>query len=506
MKFNKKSTGQTLLNHEGEKTYQLSPEMELYTAAVTTSLAPSFYETGNERLTRIQTLVAQCDPYFVAKLAIYTRQTMYLRSVPLVLVIELARHHKGDNLVSSTLSTIIQRADEITEALACYQTLNPRPGIKKVKQLSKQVQKGIAAAFLKFDEYQFAKYNRNTEITLKDALFITHPKAETPEQQQLFDKIVNDDLAVPMTWEVALSQLGQTSFENKEAKAAAVKAQWTALIDSKKLGYMALMRNLRNILQAGVDTVHIEKVASYLSSPEAVRHSKQLPFRFLTAYRSLSEIRSKHANILRKALEQAARHSTANIPGFTPATRLLIASDVSGSMYQKISPKSSIMLYDIGLVLAMLLQHSTDTMISGIFGDDWLPYSLPGENVLESVAELRKIVGKVGYSTNGYKVINYLNQQQISLDKVLIFTDMQMWNSGKGEQSIAHEWKEYKRNTAPAAKLYLFDLSGYGQAPLQVEQDDCFLIAGWSDKVFNILQAIDSGGDALEEINRVALP
>lgn len=506
MKFNQKPETSTLRNYEGEKAYALSNELELYTATVTASLEPTFYESANKRLARIQSLVAQCDPRFVAKLAIYTRQTMYLRSIPLVLVIELARHHKGDNLVSSTLNTIIQRADEITEALACYQTLNQREGIKKLNRLSKQVQKGIANAFPKFDEYQFAKYNRKTEVTLKDALFIAHPKTDDPKQQLLFDKIVNDDLAIPATWEVALSQLGQESFENEDVKQAAVKAKWSDLITSKKLGYMALMRNLRNILQADVDIQTIEQVTNYLSNSKAVNHSKQLPFRFLAAYQSLSEIKSHQATLLREALEQAVKHSAGNIPGFTPDTRLLIACDVSGSMYQTISPKSSIMLYDIGLMLAMLLQQRTDTLITGIFGNDWLPYSFPTDNILDNVAYLKKIEGKVGYSTNGYKVIAYLNQQNIVLDKVLIFTDMQMWNSGKRKESIATEWKHYKKHIAPSAKLYLFDLAGYGQSPLSLQNNDVFLIAGWSDKIFNILQAIENGEESLAEIKQISLP
>src|SRR5690606_31659009 len=120
----------------------------------------------------------------------------------------------GDDLVSKTIYNIIQRADEITEVLAYYQMANKRQETKKLNKLSKQVQKGIAMSFSKFDEYQFAKYNRNTEVSLRDALFLSHPKAHSEEEQSLFSKIVNQTLSVPFTWEVELSKLGQQKFNS----------------------------------------------------------------------------------------------------------------------------------------------------------------------------------------------------------------------------------------------------------------------------------------------------
>lgn len=101
----------------------------------------------------------------------------------------------------------MNRADEITELLACYELLNEREGTKKLNRLSKQLQKGLALAFNRFDEYQFAKYNRNTGVKLRDALFLVHPKAKDEGQQALFDKIVQNTLQTPYTWETELSAL-----------------------------------------------------------------------------------------------------------------------------------------------------------------------------------------------------------------------------------------------------------------------------------------------------------
>ncbi|MFN8349505.1 MAG: TROVE domain-containing protein [Spirosomataceae bacterium] len=509
MKFNfyHRKNAETL-NHEGAKAFRLTPEMELYSAVATTMLSDISYEKADDRLVRIKALVAKVNPAFAAKLAVYVREQMYLRTAPLVLVNELAKIHNGDDLVSKTVTKVVQRPDEITELLAYYQVHNQRQGTKKLNRLSKQVQKGLASAFNKFDEYQFAKYDRAAQVKLRDALFLVHPKAKNEAQQTLFNKIVNDRLDVPYTWETELSSLGQTQFATVALKAAAQKAKWEELIDSGKIGYMATLRNLRNMLEANVSAAHIEKVCAYLSNEKAVQKAKQLPFRFLAAYRELKELPSGYVPMLLDALEAALKASAVNLRGFDSATRVVIACDVSGSMQKAVSVKSKVMLYDIGLLMGMLLQSKCKNVISGMFGDTWKTVALPGRAILANVDAFYRREGEVGYATNGYKVLQDLIARRYIADKIMLFTDTQLWDSTSHQQSKANtlntQWKIYKQ-IAPDAKLYLFDLAGYGQAPLRVETNDVFLIAGWSDKIFDVLQALEDGHNALEKVMKIDL-
>ncbi|WCT13507.1 TROVE domain-containing protein [Mucilaginibacter jinjuensis] len=520
-KFNKTTT----VNHAGEKAFTLSAEMELYTAVVTWSLNDSFYEKDEKRMERLRTLIAKCSPIFVGKLAVYARTKMYLRSAPLVLVTELAKLHSGDDLVARVTDGVIGRADEITELLACYQMLNQRTGTKKLNRLSKQLQKGLSTAFNRFDEYQFAKYNRDGAIKLRDALFLVHPKAKDELQQVLFNKIVNGDLQTPYTWETELSALGQLNFDSNEAKALAFRAKWEELIDGGKLGYMALLRNLRNIQEAGVSYAHFQKVCGRLADANEVAKAKQFPFRYLAAYRELivagtdsplkgltqklSALLSGnkgYTGALLDALEQAVQASAANIKGFDYNTRVLLACDVSGSMQTPVSAKSKVLLYDVGLMLAMLLQSRCKNVEVGMFGDRWKTITVPRNNILGNVQEFYRREGEVGYSTNGYLVIKDLLQRRVKMDKVMLFTDCQLWNSTDTSGEHIHAlWVQYKTQVAPNAKLYLFDLKGYGQAPLQLLHNNVYLIAGWSDKVFEVLAALENGGSALDAINNIPL-
>ena len=107
----------------GEPVKRLSTEWHLYVSTVTASLSDKYYETSSERMEELQRLIAQSDPQFVARLAIYTRERMNFRSISLVLAVELAKVHSGDALVGKMTSRIIARADEITELLAYVEFL-----------------------------------------------------------------------------------------------------------------------------------------------------------------------------------------------------------------------------------------------------------------------------------------------------------------------------------------------------------------------------------------------
>jgi hypothetical protein len=542
MKFNQVSKGKNqVVNHGNAPAYGLSPEWHLYTSVVTSMLSDKYYETSSGRLETLRDLIQKVDPLFVARLAIYARERMNLRSIPLVLAVELAKVHSGDSLIRKMTERIILRADEITELLAYYQMANDRKETKKLNRLSKQLQAGLQHAFNHFDEYQFAKYNRDTEIELRDALFLVHPKAKNDEQQLIFDKIVENKLQTPYTWETELSALGKNKFESEEAKNEALARKWEELIDSGKVGYMALLRNLRNILEADVSARHIQRVCEIISDKENVLRSKQLPFRFLAAYRELipvykeknplediveivtkdnsdsndillvyrvlspifSDNETPIKNVL-NALEYAVKVAAGNIACFDESTKVLIACDVSDSMQKTVSPKSKIMNYDIGLMLGMLLKSRCKNAESGIFGDIWKIVDLPDNSVLSNVDAFYGREGEVGYSTNGHLVIEDLIFRGKTVDKIMIFTDCQLWDSTGMNTQMKDVWKKYK-SIAPEAKLYLFDLAGYGQTPLDITNNDVYLIAGWSDKIFDMLQAIDNGSDALKEIKAIKI-
>lgn len=570
-------------NHERAKAWKLSPEMALYTRVCTSILQDQFYSSAENELQRTRDLLKQVDPMFVAQLAVYARENMYLRSIPLVLAVELAKIHKGDDLVRRMVRRVIARADELTEVLSYYVVANARERnpkitegqIKQLHKLSKQLAKGIADAFNKFDAYQLKKYiGEKNDIKMKDVIRLVHPAPKDKEQSEIFRKILAGELETVDTWEAGAANVGQKvaaraaemnlNDAQKEAlKAQEMKALWESKIDTRgkgELGYMAMLRNLMNFLKYGVSTNHLAMVCKRLSDPNEVARSKQLPFRFLTAYRMLMgeakvdwykrRMRGRqraHGNIqyhgdlnldqghgvndprigmLLDALEEAALHACKNVPAFDYDSAVLIAADTSGSMQSPISVnrdargrvinESLLQNYDIGLMLAMMLQHKCKVVTAGMFGDVFAIYNFPKNQILRNANAMHSLEGEVGYSTNGYLVIDAAIKAaeagKVLYDKIFIFSDGQFWNSKPGyEYNDRGDWenadKSWKRFKAinPNAKLYVFDLAGYGTTPVNMNDGDVFFISGWSDRIFEMLEAIENGGDALEVIKSIKL-
>jgi len=490
MRFAQKAVDKTATtNYEDAPAFSLSPKLALYSAVCTASLEPKFYTSQGPE--EIENLCENVPDEFIAKLAIYAREQMYLRSVPIVLAVTLAK--QGSKFTATVAERIIQRADELVEIMSYYAQSNGRNDLKK---LSKGLKLGVSRAFNKFDEYQFAKYNRDTEIKLRDVMFVTHPKPK-PGQKRLFKKIADDTLEIPYTWETQLSKGGDK------------KKTWEELIKSKKLGYMALLRNLRNMLQADISDKAWDMALSYLMDPEAIKKSKQLPFRFFSAYKEISETAEFGSQKVLEALDAAMIASVENLKGFDSNTRALIACDTSGSMNTSLSERSKIQYVDIGLVLGMMLHFKCKKVLTGIFGEDWAVFNTPKDNILQNTDKFSGLVGEVGHATNGWKILAWAIEERKVFDKFFFFTDCQWWDSlggHYGADAIVQEyWLQYKAEVNPDARAYYFDVAGYGDTPLRMTGGDVAFISGWSDKVFAVLDTIEQGGDALQLIDEIKL-
>lgn len=314
---------QNLFTHEGGRAKAISPELMLRRSVLACLLwEKQFYEDGVDIASRVQQLVPLVQAQHVADLAIEAREAMKLRHMPLFLVREMARVPYHRKLVAATLERVIQRADEPGEFLAIYWMDGKKP-------LSSQVKKGLARAFKKFDAYQLAKYDRASVVKLRDVMFMVHPKPGDDEQEATWKKLVDGTLESPDTWEVALSR-GDDKRES-----------WDRLLREKKLGALALLRNLRNMATAHVDESLV------LEALKNMHTERILPFRFVAA--------ARHAPQWESQIEQAMYRSLEGIEKLTGKTVLLV--DVSGSMDAMLSGKSQLVRMDAACGLAVLARE-----------------------------------------------------------------------------------------------------------------------------------------------------
>jgi 60 kDa SS-A/Ro ribonucleoprotein len=323
-----------VFTHEGAKARRFTPEKELKRALMNCLLwEDQFYEDGVAIADRIKTLVPKVEPAKVASLAIAAREEMKLRHAPLLVVREMARHEKHRMLVADTLARVIQRPDEMTELLAIYwaDALGPMQQRKR-QPVSAQVKKGLARALTKFDAYQLAKYDRDGAVRIRDVLFLVHAKPKDADQEKVWKQLVDGNLPAPDTWEVSLSA-GQDKRESFER-----------LIAQRKLGGLALLRNLRLMQQQGVERGVIA------GAIEAMRTDRVLPYRFITA--------ARYAPDFEPELESAMLKSVKGSERLKGRTRLLI--DVSGSMDAPLSGKSEMTRLEAACGLAILAREVCD--------------------------------------------------------------------------------------------------------------------------------------------------
>ena len=424
--------------HEGAVAQKVNPKLELRRTVLTCLLwEDTFYEKGGAIAARIAELVRQNKPEDVAALAREARDKMQLRHVPLFLVRELARRKGTGSLVADTLEHVIQRADELGEFVALYWKHKKQP-------LSAGVKRGLARAFTKFDAYQLAKYNRESVVKLRDVLFLCHAKPKNEEQATAWKKLVEGSLEAPDTWEVALSA--------RKGK----KETFERLLEEGKLGGMAVLRNLRLMIAAGVSQ---KLIRQRLDKGVA----RALPFRFVTA--------ARYAPKLEDALESAMLKGVAALPELVGSTGLLV--DVSGSMNTALAKNSETTRMDAAVGLAILLREKAEEFSIATFSDSCV--ELPPRRGFA----LRDAIVRSQANSGTYlkRSLTHLSNQRDwkNLDRLMVITDEQ------SHDGILPAWtaQAYVVNAAP----YKHGLS-YGNGWTHID--------GWSERIVDYIIAVEA--------------
>lgn len=507
-KFNQANTIKTL-NHSGHMAYAMSNKEQLMTAVLATMFGePKYYGSTANDIVALATKLCRNDAAFVSNLAIYVRREFNLRSVSHVLACVIAR--EASAFTRQTIRGIVIRPDDITEIMACYASMYGKPFPNAMKRQ-------IAEVIQNFDEYQLAKYNGgNKEFKLRDVLRITHPVPRNAEVETLFHKLLNDELETPYTWETELSAHGNT------------REVWDALIASGKVGYMALLRNLRSIIRCGAD---LEPVLAILTDPERVKQSRQLPFRFFSAYRTLEQDHLMTPEIHR-ALERAVYTAADNmeqIPG-----RTLIAVDVSGSMGARISEKSDVRCCDIAALMGALASRICEDATVCYFEAPKAAYRRHYAGYGISFPEKRY----ADSAECGYRIAHYGKYDSVldiacrsafagggtdlslpmrfaleddhakhlkPFDRVIYFSDTECNHSYRGLSATVQGLAEkYRRKYNKDFWVHGVDLQGYGTQQFCGKHFN--LIAGWSDRVLSFINLAEAGmGRLIQEIEAYSL-
>jgi 60 kDa SS-A/Ro ribonucleoprotein len=323
MRSNTKVKTKPVFTHNGAKAANISLERQLERSVMSCMLFEgTFYEDGKDVASRILDLANKVSAKKVAELAVKARSEGNLRHVPLILALALAKkRYEG---TADMIEQVIQRPDEMGELLALYWKED------KNQSITAQMKKGLARAFEKFNEYSLSKYRGlDREVSLRDVMFLVHPNPPTKELAKVYKKLANNTLEAAETW------------EKKASAGEDQKKVFTNLIKNEKLGALAMLRNLRNMKEAGVATSVIKKGLANMNI------ERVLPFRFITAARYAPEFEPELEEAMLKCLDLEEK--------LEGDTYFLV--DVSGSMTAKVSGKSEISRMDAACGIAMLLRE-----------------------------------------------------------------------------------------------------------------------------------------------------
>ena len=488
----------TTNNEGGEAFAPADPRLALYKRTINQLLEDSYYEDDEEHLAAIVRrfdAAADENPEFVLKLAAYARQELYLRDIPQVLLVLAANDDRfkddsDESLIREWAPETIQRMDETATALAVHDDLfsgtAPWP-----------LRRGIEDALVTMaDAYTLGKYELSRrEVTLRDVFNRVHPTPIDGEQEGLFERFMRGDLddypdveplPSPNTWETVISERGNT------------KDAWETLIESEEysLPIFASIRNLRNMLEAGVDE---ETIVDHLDL-EAVRHAPLYPFRYYQAYKALQQA-GIDAPEVERWLEQAIDISVENVPSGLGDT--FVGVDLSGSMDMALSENSMLRYKEIGSLFGAILAEEGARV--GGFGDDFGDVSTHVDTpVLQRQDAVLRIDEAVGNSTNGWKVLEYLHEEGIVVDRVVLFTDMQIWDSRWGvdddTKTVREAFEAYRDSVAPDASLYMIDLASYGDLVTPEGYEDVYNVSGWSE---NVLEFVEHAEEPLQVIDEI---
>lgn len=471
-RFNSKAKEKTATqNLAGGEAYSESAELELVSILLTSFVKDQFYRKADATLSNLQKLLNQVDLYFAAQAAVYARTKFGMRTISHVVAGELCRRVSGQPWMKKFLNAVVFRPDDILEITSYYDT-------KKNKE-THAMRKGLGAALTRFNEYQLAKYRgEGKAISLVDCVNIYHPR-NTPALK----KLIKGELRSTETWESKLSRSGKAETEEE---ALTLKAEaWTSLLTEQKLGYFALLRNLRNIMAQAPDALPL--ALEQLINPTAIKNSLVLPFRFTTAVDEVKKLKGPLARKTLEALALATELSLDNVPTFEGST--LIAIDESGSMSGK--------YFDIASLFGAALYKRSPNADIILFNEGARYLTLhSGDSLMTICAQLRNEFRSGG--TDFKPIFRLISKEQNRYERIIILSDMQGWI---GYQSPMAAYDHYCKALDIRPHVYSIDLAGYGT--LQFPENKVYCLAGFSEKIFDVMKLLEQDRHALiNEIKR----
>lgn len=480
--FNKvKVRGPQAVSYEGGAVYKKTPVDEWMNMLFSSFMEDRFYESAEDQQQRFEELTQKmADTYgyeFVAKAAFFARNELGMRSISQFVASWL--NDKSFENKRAFYRNFMHRPDDVAEIFAAIDQLNSKRSHALVR--------GAADYISSLSEHTLAKYKLNSRTyNMYDVINITHAHSHA------IDLYKAGELAAADTWEVNISAKSEKADRD---------AEWKRLVEEHKLGYMALIRNLNNIL----DNPEIDQnwirytLVPQLADRHSIRKSLMFPYRFYTAYKNLNI----HNPFVDTALGEAFMIAAVdNAPQLKNSSAIIL--DVSGSMENTISDRSNITLKEVGACFAIalwlanphcpIIKFGTQAKLINNFSQLENPFTL-----IERLCRN----DNCGYGTEIRPAFELLNRKIYAetYDRIFIISDMQVMDNHYYWYSRDNDAAKMYRKYFGTKLCYSFDLGNYYTQFLS-PYDHIKYVTALNDQVFKFIGLLESGINLVDYINQ----
>lgn len=529
----------TTRNYEGAPAFVRGDEEQLVRVLMTGNFEHTFYASDAELAGEAIGLFrhfAATDPHFLAQAIVYARAEGLIRIAPITALVVLSAADSADakELFRRIFSRVIQTPGDLQDVIALCRRSALRGMGKAVTRAANRWLAGIS-------QYHVVKYgSESQQISLRDIYRMTRPKL-TGEANVIARYVVKGEVAPELTQIAGYEEFKRTaralaagqgaggstlSDEERVAAEARVlaligeyrlpwevvagqvipaRAVWERLVYD--MPYMALLRNLNNMVKYGVtDSAEVlDYMTRTLADPQRVASGKQLPFRYFSALKAL-KAEGAVGTALREALSAALGLSFANMPEL--GRRVLVANDISGSMSTRPSPRSDTTMAEIAGIFAAAVYKKAESGEIVSFDTQAHPRSVSKR---QGMAEIAKAVSGYGGGTNlaaplEYAFKNRKGQARV-FDSAVFLTDSESWYDHlTRNRGVLDEIRDYRKRVSPELKCFFVQLLPYKHAVVPESEPGCYYIYGWSGAVLGYIASVVSGGASqVEAVKQVSV-
>lgn len=503
----------TARNQAGAPAYTLSPQHQLAQIAATGCLSQTFYADAQSQLDTVQALAAQVEPAFVAKTAVYARQSAYMKDMPVLLASMLAVRDVA--LLSQVFGRVVDNGKTLRGFVQML-----RSGALGRKSLGTRPKKLVQQWLLNATEKQLLNAAVGNTPSLADVVKMVHPKPSEAWRAAWFAWLIGkpfDEAALPPATQ-AFERFKRALAAGEVTEVPEVPFQMLTALELQPAHWAQIARagswqmvrqNLNTFARHGVfeQPGLTEAVAAKLRDPVAVAKARVFPYQLMAAFKACGE---NVPAAVREALQDAMEAALVNVPALQG--QVVVCPDVSGSMGSpvtghRVGATSSVRCIDVAaLVAAAVLRKNPQARVLP-FERDVVKLALnPRDSVMTNAQALAAIGGG---GTNCSAPLALLNQQRAKVDLVVLVSDNESWVDARrgGATQTMLEWEKLKQR-CPQARLVCIDIQPYATTQA-MERADILNVGGFSDAVFTMLAQFAKGNAGADhwvgEIEKVSL-